>query len=211
MNFIYDILVNFNDALYDFYEWNTDDNVTHIRKIPLFRISTETLEKIKNFSVKFDVDFLKKIENKTEKFTSRDVEKINYSVLFSDTNDVIALKLSENGNDIGISKLLIDECEDVLDVVSRCNETNIIFEVLNKKNVNMFKTRMQMEKTNYLNKSLQKLEKNKDIEKLRYLYFECFNEKQDEVDIIINKLKQAMNNEKLEKTMFDFFKLISIN
>lgn len=211
MNFIYDILVNFNDDLYDFYEWNTDDDVIHIRKIPLFRISTDTLEKIKKFNVKFDVDFLKKIENKTEKFTSRNVEKINYSVLFSDANEVIALKLNEKGNNIGISKLLLDESEDVLEVVSRCSETKVLFEALNKKNVNSFKTRIQIEKTNYLTKSLQKLEKNNDIEKLRYLYFECFNEKQEEVDTIINKLKQAMSNEKIEKTMYAFFKLISIN
>ena len=114
MNYIYYILVNFNDNLYDFYEWNTDDNVTHIRKIPLFRVATSTLEQIKNFNLKVDLDFLKKIENKTEKFTSRDVEKIHYAALFSDLNDVIALKFNEKGNSIGISRLLIDECEDVL-------------------------------------------------------------------------------------------------
>lgn len=211
MNFIYDILINFNDDLFDFYEWNTDDNVTHIRKIPLFRISTETLEKFKDFNVKLDFNFLKKIENKTEKFTSRDVERISYVALFSDLNDVIALKFNERGNNIKISKLLIDECEDVLDVVNRCSETKIDFEILKKKNKNDFKTRLQIEKTNYLNKSLKKLEKNKDIEKLKYLYFECFNEKQDELSIIINELKQAIDNEKIKQTMYDFFKLISIN
>ena len=122
MNFIYDILVNFSDDLYDFYEWNTDDNVTHIRKIPLFKVSTETLEKLINYNVKVDLDFLKKLENKTEKFTSRDVEKITYCALFSDSNDVYALKFNEKGNNIKISKLLIDESEDVLDVIERCNE-----------------------------------------------------------------------------------------
>ena len=39
MNYIYDILVNFKETLYDFYEWNKNDNITHIRKIPLFRIN----------------------------------------------------------------------------------------------------------------------------------------------------------------------------
>lgn len=211
MNFIYDILVNFNDDLYDFYEWNTDDNVTHIRKIPLFRISTESLEKIKKYNIKLDLEFLKKIENKTEKFTSRDVEKIKYATLFSDLNDVVALKFDEKGNSIGMSKLLLDECEDVLDVVNRCSETNVIFETLKKKNKNNFKTRMQIEKIKYLTKSLCRLEKDKDVEKLKYLYFDCFNERQDSIDIIINRLKQEMNNEKTIKIMYDFFKLISIN
>ena len=136
MNFIYDILVNFNDDLYDFYEWNLGDNVTHIRKIPLFKVSTETLEMLKNCNVKVDLDFLKKIENRTEKFTSRDVEKIVYSALFSDLNDVFALKFNEKGNNIKISKLLIDESEEVLDVVERCSEINIKLDVLKPKKIN---------------------------------------------------------------------------
>lgn len=211
MNFIYDILVNFSDDLYDFYEWNTDDNVTHIRKIPLFKVSTETLEKLKNYNVKVDLDFLKKLENKTEKFTSRDVEKITYCALFSDSNDVYALKFNEKGNNIKISKLLIDESEDVLDVIERCNEIKLDLEILKPKKINNFKTRLQLEKTKYLTKCLNRLEKNNDLEKLKYLYFECFNEKETSKDIIINKLKQGIDNAKLEKIMYDFFKLISIN
>jgi len=211
MNYIYDILVNFNNDLYDFYEWNTDDNVTHIRKMPLFRVSTSTLEQIKNFNVKFSSDFLKKIENRTEKFTSRDVEKISYAALFSDTNEVIALKLNENGNNIGISKLLIDESEDVLEVVLRCNEITLDLEKLKSKKINNFKTRTQMEQINYLNKSLNKLIKNKDIEKLKYLYFDCFNAKQNSLEIIVEHLKKAINEEQNLKIMYDFFKLISIN
>jgi len=211
MNFIYDILVNFNDDLYDFYEWNTEDNVIHIRKIPLFKVSTETLEKLKNYNVKVDLEFLKKIENKTEKFTSRDVEKIVYSALFSDSNEVFALKFNEKGSNIKISKLLIDEAEDVLDVVCRCLETKIDLEILKLKKISNFKTRMQIEKIKYLTKSLNRLEKNNDLEKIGYLYFECFNEKEDSKDIMINKLKQGIENSKLEQIMYDFFKLISIN
>jgi len=211
MNFIYDILVNFNEDLYDFYEWNTDDNVTHIRKIPLFRISTANLKQIKDYNVIVDLDFLKKIENKAEKFTSRDVEKISYAALFSDLNDVVALKFNEKGNNIGISKLLIDESEDVLEVVSRCSESKVDFEILKKKNKNDFKTRTQTEQKKYLSNSLNRLEKNKDVEKLKYLYFECFNEKQNSIKIIVDKLKQAINEEKNLKVMYDFFKLISIN
>ena len=211
MNYIYDILVNFNSELYDFYEWNTSDNVTHIRKIPLFRISTDKLDQIKNHNIKLNLEFLKKIENKAERFTTRDVEKISYSVLFSDSNEVYALKFDKKGNSIGISKLLIDEEEDVLDVACRCNEVDIDFEVLKEKSNHNFKTRMQKEMYNYLNKSLNKLEKTNQFEKLSYLYFECFNEKEDMIDVIIRKLKQNMDNEKTLKTMYDFFKLISIN
>ena len=35
MNYIYDILINFNENLYDFYDWNLNDQIDHIRKIPV--------------------------------------------------------------------------------------------------------------------------------------------------------------------------------
>ena len=211
MNFIYDILLNFNSELYDFYEWNSDDNVIHIRKIPLFRVSSCVLSQMKKFNIKVDLNFLKRIENKTEKFTSRDVEKVKYVALFSDTNDVLALNFNEEGINISMSKLLIDECEDVLEVVNRCSETTLDLEVLKSRGIENFKTRKQIEQINYLNKSLNRLEKNNDIEKLEYLYFECFNERQNSINDIIDKLKQSIVNGEKIKTMCEFFKLISIN
>jgi len=33
MTYIYDILLNFKDDLYEFYDWNKTDNIIHIRKI----------------------------------------------------------------------------------------------------------------------------------------------------------------------------------
>ena len=211
MNFIYDILINFNDCLYDFYEWNISDNVVHIRKIPLFKVSTKELEDIKNFNLKFEFKFLKKLENKTEKFTSRDVEKVLYASVFSDGKDVVAVKFNSKGINYQLSKLLIDEQEEVLEVVDSCNQDDIVYEKLNKKNNNGFKTRMQVEKCNYLLRLLNKLEKKQEIDKLKYLYFECFGSKQDSIDVIVKDLKKSIDKDDIEKTMLEFFKLISIN
>jgi len=211
MNFIYDILVNFNDNLYDFYEWNINDNITHIRKIPLFKVKTEILQEIKLYNINISLEFLNKIKNKTEKFTSRDVEKIEYVALFSDDNDVIAVKFSKNGLNYQLSKLLIDEQEDVLDVSLRCELVDIEYKILNKKKESKFKTRLKIEKINYLIKSLNKLEKNNEYDKLKYLYFECFDEREDSINNIIKKLKESIHNDKYEDIMYNFFKLISIN
>lgn len=211
MNFIYDILINFNDSLYDFYEWNISDNVVHIRKIPLFRISTCELDDIKNFVLKFDFDFIKKLENKTEKFTSKDVEKILYASLFSDGKDVVAVKFNSKGISYQVSKLLIDEQEEVLEVVENFNNYVIKYEKLNKKNSNDFKTRMQVEKYNYILRLLNKLEKKQEIDKLKYLYFECFGLKQNSIDVIVKDLKNSLDRSDIEKTVLEFFKLISIN
>ena len=38
MNYIYDVITNFNDTYYDFYEWNKKDKLTHFKKIPIINI-----------------------------------------------------------------------------------------------------------------------------------------------------------------------------
>ena len=48
MNYIYDIILNFQERIYDFYEWNKTDVITHIRKIPVFKISSKDLYNIGN-------------------------------------------------------------------------------------------------------------------------------------------------------------------
>ena len=73
MNYIYDILLNFNKKIYDIYEWEKNDIITHIRKIPLFIVEKKQLLEIVNNEVIFNQEKLKKIENKTEIFTKNNV------------------------------------------------------------------------------------------------------------------------------------------
>ena len=54
MNYIYDILLNFNNIPYDIFEWNKDDKILHIRKIPLIKLSTFDLSNLVNKKVKID-------------------------------------------------------------------------------------------------------------------------------------------------------------
>ena len=52
MNYIYDILLNYNKKLYEFYDWNLSDSIVHIRKIPIFKISTNQLIDLVNNKIK---------------------------------------------------------------------------------------------------------------------------------------------------------------
>ena len=36
MNYIYDIVLNFNKEYYNFFEWNKRDNIVNVKKIPLY-------------------------------------------------------------------------------------------------------------------------------------------------------------------------------
>ena len=74
MNYIYDILLNFNTSLYDFYEWNDNDDITHIRKMPVFKVNTQMIEDIKHHKIEVESKFLNKIKSKTEMFQKKSIK-----------------------------------------------------------------------------------------------------------------------------------------
>ena len=51
MDYIYDIVLNFHDVYYDFYEWDTGDKIINVKRIPIYKVSTEDYLNIKNHYV----------------------------------------------------------------------------------------------------------------------------------------------------------------
>lgn len=213
MNYIYDILLNFNEIYYDFYEWNISDNIEHIRKIPLFKISKKDLITIKNNYIKINNKFLTKILNKTEVFSNNKVEVKEYAVLFSDGEGVISVLFDINGNSKKYSSLLIDEHSEVLDVVDTMNTIKISYNILNNNIKNEYFTRKDLERLKYIDRQLYNLKKSADSSKLEYLYYECFGECETNKSKIIDKIKLELkdNWDKLNQKIYNFFKLTSIN
>ena len=79
MNYIYDVLVNFNDKeIYEFFEWEKDDNIEHIRRIPIFKVSPKNFIDFKTKKIKVEEEFLNKIKNKTEIFCNKTINYIEY-------------------------------------------------------------------------------------------------------------------------------------
>ena len=58
MNFYYDLVLNFNEIPFMFYEWFDDDNVELIRKIPLFSVSNKVLKDLIYNEIIVTKDFL---------------------------------------------------------------------------------------------------------------------------------------------------------
>ena len=85
MIYIYDILLNFIDGkrMYEFFEWNSEDVVEHIKRIPMFRVSDRVMEDILNNNVTFSHKFMSDIENKTIVFGNSFNNLIKYTFLFS--------------------------------------------------------------------------------------------------------------------------------
>ena len=115
MEYIYDIVLNFNDCYYEFYEWNSKDKIINVKKIPVYRIN--------------DIDYLSFKYNKVSivnKFNQ------NYNIyLVTNTLEVMAIMLDKSGNIIKRSSLLLEEADEVLEISEKLEVTNITY----KKNI----------------------------------------------------------------------------
>ena len=207
MNYIYDILINLQRKLYDFYEWNISDDITHVRKTPIFKIKTEYLLDLKDNKVILDSSLLKKINNRTEIFTNHNVKVMRYVSLFSDGKDVIVLEFDERGEKVRGSKLLVDEEIEVLEVVDNIDLSDIKYEVLEPENNNYSRTRKENKMYDYIIRQLTK----ENYIKLKYLYYDCFEKEEENFDKIINDIKYELDNnwKNIYEQVYSFFKLSS--
>ncbi len=207
MNYIYDILLNFKPVLYDFYEWNKEDEITHIRKIPIIKVESNILYDIKNYKIKISNTFLEKYRNKTEKFTKKGVESIEYALVFTDGKEEIVILFKKNET-YKVSKMLIDEAEDLIDISKRFEKITLNYEKKKKLERNEYTTRKEYEEKKY---SLKMLQRVKEESQLEYLYLECFNKNPNKnIDIqkeLEKKIKQ--NNNEIGKKIYQIFKLVS--
>ncbi|MBR6690870.1 MAG: DUF3603 family protein [Bacilli bacterium] len=202
MNYIYDIYLNLNETLYDFFDWNKNDKLTHIKKIPIFKVDEETLKNLIYNKILINEDFLLQIYNKTEIWNMNG--KINYCALFSDNNTIIAIEFDKKGNSIKKSFLFIDEELEVLEIVYKLKERCIDFNILNKEK-NIFKTRKQIKEEKFINNELR----NMDDNKLNYIYFECFGKQEKNKKIILDRINKISKNSKTYKNLYDILKLTS--
>ena len=65
MSYIYDILLNLNNVILDFYDWNEDDKVVHIKKAPIFLVNTKFINDLTYNKLKISQSLMSKIYNKT--------------------------------------------------------------------------------------------------------------------------------------------------
>ncbi len=197
MIYIYDILLNFNENLIEFFNWDDSDNIKYIKKIPLIKVSNSFIKDIIYNNIKIDSNFLEVIKNKCLFFD--ETKNYNYVCLFSDGD--IALGVNFNNNKIDkVSRMLLEEEEEVLNVVSSINKVNINYEKLDKidRNINLCKKSLEIKSK--LEKEFNYLYNKNKVEKLCYYYYEYFNKICNNKDKVYKELIKSLYkiNEKHE-------------
>ena len=194
MIYIYDILVNFNSDFYEFYEWEKNDPICHIKKMPIFLVDTNFMETLLTKKIILDDPIVYEIYNKTEYFDMKKVKSLKYACLFTDSYRVIAALLDDDYKVIKVSDLLLDEAMDAIDISSRCIFRNITYNIVGTKKDYSFLTRAEIKIKKALIQEIRNAYKEKDLLKLEYLYFEYFNENCNNLDEICEKLMKNIRN-----------------
>lgn len=209
MNYIYDILVNFNEKFYEFYEWNEKDEITHIKKLPILKVKSQFLNITKNNDVEIDKKIVEKIHNKTNFFKNNKYLKQNYICALTDGKEAIVIKTTENGTVTEKSGLLLDEENEIIDICECLQADEYQLKKTKDARIDNFKTRKELEINEYIIKELNNINE----EKLKYLYFECFNKKETNIKIILNNILKEIkyNFDNVYLKIYDFLKLTSIN
>ncbi len=209
MIYIYDVLLNFNTDLIEFFEWEEDDLIVYIKKIPIYKVNDKFIFDLINNKIKVDNFFLEEIKNKTYFCDNSSNQDFKYCVLFTNLNTIIGVCFNNNGNVIYLSKLLVEEEQEILIIANRLSYKEINYEVLdNYKRINDNLTRKERYIKNILLEKINELYINNNIEKLNYLYYEYFNKVCNNKKEEYEKLIDSINNFNYKhKNLYDILKL----
>lgn len=188
MVYIYDIILNFNDELIEFFEWEDNDNIKYIKKLPLIRVEDSLIKDILENDILFADDFLEQIKNKTIYYDSK---RDNYPVIVLSNQDiVIAILLKEN--DYKYSRLLLDEEYEVLNIADKLSVTKVDYTVKGKKIFNSNLTRKERKIRGILLNEIDYLYNSNKLDKLNYYYYEYFNEINNNKEEVYERLKNSL-------------------
>lgn len=193
MQYYYDVLGNFSEYILKFYEWESNDDIVNIKKIPFIKISKEDMRVLLSYSVILEMDNIVK--------NSKD--KANY-LLLSTGCDALMVELNQEGKIIYYSSLLIEDELEVNELAHSMNTIKLKFKVLDK--IKILSDYRQGEKAkNLIFHELKKIRDNDNKDECLYYYYEWFHVSTDDYDKAIKKMfleiKKPFNKdmERIEK------------
>lgn len=195
MNYIYNIKVNLKNNLINFYEWESNDKITTLKKAKIFVINNYDYNNILKMNIKIRKEFLKNIELD------------NLTCLFTNAVDIVCIKFNIDGTISKISKLDLEEEREVLDEINYKVKTKILYSKINKENNYKLTTRRE---ENIKNKLLEFLISSKDnTELIDYLYYEWSGKtsSSNKYDELLNSIKDEYSDK--HNKLFKIIELIN--
>ena len=196
MNYVYDIMLNWHKKYLDFFEWEATDKIVSVHKIPILKVRNTDFKNIMMSTICIDKEFINKIKNKN-----------SYVCLFMSDDQLLAVKFNVDGISTEKSSLMVDEELDIIENYYHLEPIKIKYEIQSKEPL-LFMTKNELQRIKYLNTNIDALDIDKDQNKIRYLYYECFGILEKDSLIALNKIKKCFSNHLNIDQLYCFFKLI---
>ena len=197
MIYIYDLILNWSDRRrYEFFEWEDEDEIEYVKKIPVFRI--DNFEGILDSNIRVSSDFLENICNKAEVYGSQRTEKIEYACVFcnKDLDKAIAIEFSDSGESIYKSNIYFLDLDDIFNIGSRLESFKLNYELLyNTRDKDYYLTRKELLKKKYLVTEINNSYMENNLDKLRYIYYELFDKDNSNIEKIRDELLSSLDND----------------
>ena len=170
----YSFKLNFQDKYYAFYDWFATDDIKEYHNIKYYKVDTKTLNDLINYNVKMDL--------------------ANDQVyIFSDTFSYIAIIFQDNIS-YKVSRVMLNDEYKLKKIFMDLKYTNIDYEKLDKRAKNEDLRYMDVIKKALLDEV--NLFNENDEDKIKYLYYEWFDKKESNIDLIkkrmLNKLQKPI-------------------
>ena len=179
MDYIYDIVLNFQERYYDFYEWNLNDKLINFKKIPIYKIKTKDYINIKNNDIIID---------------RKSLSKNNRIFLLTNGIEVMGILLNNQGKVLKRSSLIFEENDEIIEDQKEIKLIDIKYHINNLNKTN-YQSRINIEKYNYVSKYLKNLYKKQDIYLLKYLYYLIFTKEESNMKKIKKELSTLIDKD----------------
>lgn len=172
MVYVYDILVNFNEKMIDFYDWDKNDEIKHIRKMPIFKVNNKVIMDIMFNKIKLSSEIINLIKDKTEVFNLRSVITLPFVCTLVSTESAIAVSMNKNGLVLEKSKFLVNEELEIISVGNKLKKIDLEYSIV-KTDKHSLLLRNEEKKLNEIVREIDLLKDNDEV--INYLYYEWFN------------------------------------
>ena len=205
MNYVYDIVLNLNENLYSFYDWNKEDKLELFIKIPVIKVDDDVIRDFINSKV--IVSNIDLIYKKNDLYSPNKVIHKDYVVIFSSEDKCLAIEFDKTGLSTKKSYLSIDEEIDVLEYIKHLKYTILEYKIAEKTSSKlMFYTRNELEEKEQIKNYIKSIYDDGCFDKLDCLFYEVHGEKnytsEKELIKLINTVENSSSNyEKLKKTI----------
>lgn len=205
MNYYYDLVLNFNETAFMFYEWNENDVIELIKKIPLFSVNNKVLKDLIYNEIVVDKEFLNLIEDKCELKNGT----LKYVALFASKNGAIALEFKNDGKSISRSFLQVDDEIGVTEMLYTIPLFKFDYTLGQKIKINK-NLRIEEDIKKFIELEIDSLYKKGNFDKLKYLYNEWFLKDSDDLNIIYKDMKEKLKGDLTDKEM-NIYNLIRLS